>query len=133
VNDPALCEAIIATGKPTLISLGMFPWQEKGMPFKGDTLVYFYCVSSYPSLLEEIKMPEFSAEGFLGYSDHTVGIAACLHAVSRGATYLEKHFTLNKSRQHETEKAHLGAMDMDELRQLRSLADDIARLRRAGE
>ena len=29
---------------------------------------------------------------FDGFSDHTIGIAACLHAVSKGAKIIEKHF-----------------------------------------
>lgn len=126
VADEKLCAAIIATGKPTLISLGNYPWQEKGLPFKADNLVYFYCVSNYPALLEEIQMPKFEESQFLGYSDHTIGIGASLFAVARGAHFIEKHFTLNKANQFRTEKAHLGAMDADELRQLRNLADDIA-------
>ena len=32
-----------------------------------------------------------------GYSDHTLGIETCLLAISRGATIIEKHFTLDKS------------------------------------
>ena len=31
----------------------------------------------------------------MGYSDHTVGIEACLIAVSLGAEIIEKHFTLD--------------------------------------
>lgn len=30
-----------------------------------------------------------------GYSDHTQGISAALMAVARGATIIEKHFTLS--------------------------------------
>jgi sialic acid synthase SpsE len=133
VGDTKLCEAVIATGKPVLISLGNYPWREKGFPYKAKNIVYFYCVSNYPTQLEEVDMPDFGSDGLLGYSDHTVGIGACLYAVARGATYLEKHFTLNKASQHQTEKAHLGAMDVDELRQLRNLADDIAQLNFKGK
>ncbi len=32
----------------------------------------------------------------IGYSDHTIGIEACLAAVALGATVIEKHFTLDK-------------------------------------
>ena len=35
----------------------------------------------------------FSSEKFYGYSDHTIGIDACLIAISRGAKMIEKHFT----------------------------------------
>lgn len=129
VIDENLCRAIIATGKPVFISLGMYDWQTKGWPYKGDNLIYFYCVSKYPTLLHEIEMPEFALGSFLGYSDHTIGIAACLFAVSRGARYIEKHFTLNKGRQGFTEQAHACSMDFDDLRRLRELTDSLSILR----
>lgn len=132
VADRKLCHAVISTGKPVYISLGKHDWQKSGLPYQEENLVYFHCVTNYPTLLDEIQMPSFSDDGVLGYSDHTIGLGACLYAVSRGALYLEKHFTLDKARQTATEKAHLGAMDADELARLRSLVDDIATLRRRG-
>ena len=32
----------------------------------------------------------------VGYSDHSIGVAAAVTAVSMGADVIEKHFTLNK-------------------------------------
>lgn len=61
------------------------------------------CTSVYPaqdnilnlsSILEykkKFKIP-------VGYSDHSLGIEACLAAVSLGAKVIEKHFTINKKR-----------------------------------
>jgi sialic acid synthase SpsE len=132
VEDERLCNAIIATGKPVLISLGKYPWEEKGLPYKRASLSYLYCITSYPTSLEEIRMPEFGKNGFQGYSDHSIGISACVYAVARGARIVEKHFTLNKSRQISTEKGHAGAMDIDELRMLRQLADGLSLLRKVG-
>lgn len=126
VADQSLCEAVIATQKPVFVSLGK--WHEEALPFEAPNITYFYCVSQYPTMLEEISMPLFSPNTVHGYSDHSIGIGACLFAVSRGAQYLEKHFTLNKARQKTTEKAHLGAMDFEELVLLRSLVDDISAL-----
>jgi len=132
VQDEALCRAVISTGKPVFISLGMFDWS-KGLPYKGDNVTYFYCVAKYPALLEEVEMPLFTPEHIAGYSDHTIGIAACVFAISKGAQYIEKHFTLNKSSQYSTEKAHVCSMDFDELRLLRQLADSISLMRSSSQ
>lgn len=131
VQDEDLCKAIIKTGKPVLISLGNYPWQDKGFPFQETNLVYLYCVTNYPTMLEEIRMPEFSESGFLGFSDHTLGISASLYAVSKGAIYIEKHFTLNKGLQKGMEKGHAGSMDMEDLKRLRELSDAFLLLRQS--
>ena len=62
---------------------------------------------------------------FSGISDHSLGIAAALLAASRGAKYLEKHFTINHSGQRSNEKAHLGAMTVDELRDIKRISGDM--------
>ena len=41
-------------------------------------------------------MPDFTNSNIKGYSDHTIGTAP-VYAVSKGAEYIEKHFTCNKS------------------------------------
>ena len=32
----------------------------------------------------------------VGFSDHTIGVGACLASIALGATVIEKHFTLDK-------------------------------------
>jgi N,N'-diacetyllegionaminate synthase len=57
------------------------------------------------SIFTQEKYPEYHVElpdhfgrcCWYGYSDHSCGIEACLLAVSRGAQYIEKHFTLDKT------------------------------------
>jgi N,N'-diacetyllegionaminate synthase len=41
-------------------------------------------------------MAQIDFSSYSGFSDHTVGIDACLIALSRGARIIEKHFTLSK-------------------------------------
>jgi sialic acid synthase SpsE len=101
-DNPDLCRAIIAEGKPTYISLGM--WEGEAFPFgppDNQRLFYIWCKSLYPALPADLKdLPaRFGGAGFYGYSDHCLGIDACLLAISRGAKYIEKHFTLNKDSQ----------------------------------
>ena len=96
-EDKNLCKKIIQTGKTVFVSLGMHDYKKKGLPFKNKNVIYFYCVSKYPTNLNEINMPDFKENKLIqGFSDHTIGIGACIYAVSRGAKYLEKHFSNNK-------------------------------------
>ena len=55
-----------------------------------------YCISEYPVYPDGLKLPA-KFDSYIGYSDHTHGIEACLLAVSRGADYIEKHVCLDKT------------------------------------
>ena len=52
----------------------------------------------------------------IGYSDHTIGVEACLCAVSLGARIIEKHITLDKNFQKFRD--HKISSDFNELKQL---------------
>ena len=82
---------------------------------KYDHAIYLYCVAKYPTRVDEFSMPDFANSIFHGISDHTLGNAGAFYASAHGAQYLEKHYTIRKSFQFETEKAHLGSMDMQDL------------------
>jgi len=51
----------------------------------------------------------------VGYSDHTLGTEVAIAAVARGATVIEKHFTLNRSLPGPD---HLASLEPAELKQL---------------
>ncbi len=131
VKNKELCEKIISLKKRTIISLGMYDYEKLGKPFEGDKIEYLYCVSKYPTNLKEIEMPNFEDKNsiFKGYSDHTIGIAAAIFAVSKGALVIEKHFSNNKSLNVETQLAHVCSMNSDELENLRNIADSITLLK----
>ena len=124
-DDMNLCKEIISTKKKIIISLGMYDYKNKGLPFEEDNISYLYCVAKYPTQLYEINMPNFKDKDtfFSGYSDHSVGIDGCLFALARGAKIIEKHFSNNKSLNVETQAAHTGAMDFNDLQELRRLSD----------
>lgn len=95
VENRELCERILGTGKETFVSLGF--WSGNNVPFQIRNAQYLYCVPKYPCDLKDLDLPlEFSKSPYSGFSDHTLGIEAALVAVGRGATIIEKHFTLNK-------------------------------------
>jgi sialic acid synthase SpsE len=90
-------QEIINTGKLIFVSLGM---TSEVAPFGiSKNISYFWCKSEYPAYPWNLtKMPKFFLDSVVdGYSDHSVGIEVPLMAIMRGATIIEKHFTLDKS------------------------------------
>lgn len=96
-----------------------------------------YCSSDYPTYPEDFEMPDVDYEStvgafggrmneYFGYSDHTHGIAACLLAVARGARYIEKHFTLNKTSQ--TIRDHPFSATPDEFRTMVDIGREMSKL-----
>lgn len=130
-DDLSLCKKIVKLNKKTFISLGMYNFEKK-IPFNEKNITYFYCVSKYPTNLAEIKMPDFKSSIYKGFSDHTIGIAACIYAATRGAEYIEKHFSNNHSMGVDTQMGHVCSMDFDQLSNLRKLCDSIT-LMKSGE
>src|SRR5690606_3348756 len=130
-QKPDLAEKIIATGKRTLVSLGMYDWETKGVPYKAKNAEYLYCVSKYPGTLEDVKIPDFNTHPFfVGYSDHTPGNTAVYCAIMRGAKVIEKHFTTSKALQQDTEKGHFCSMDTNDLAAIRNFSDEFMILNR---
>ena len=103
----------------------MYDYEKNGKPFEDNSNVfYLYCVAKYPTALEEIKCLTFIIS-FSGYSDHTIGISACLYAVAKGAKILEKHFSNSKAMNVETQLGHTGSMNMGDLMLIRELSDNL--------
>jgi len=123
VQDEDLCRSILATGKETFLSLGL--WTGKGVPYPAANARYLLCVTKYPCPLADIRMPaDFSRSVYCGFSDHTLGIEAALIAMARGATVIEKHFTLNKGL---AGPDHVCSMTPDELATLSRLGREVER------
>ena len=66
-----------------------------------EKVTLMHCTSQYPTPFSEVNLrcmeTMHSAFGInVGYSDHTTGSAISIAAVARGATVIEKHFTLDK-------------------------------------
>jgi len=104
-NDfAALIAAAADTGRPVVVSGGMTDLD--GMRAardlvqgRGAEFAALHCVSAYPTEPEHASLATIPAlaaglGATVGYSDHTLGIEACVLAVALGARILEKHFTL---------------------------------------
>jgi N-acetylneuraminate synthase len=108
IVDLPLIRRVARTGKPAIMSTGMATlgeiteavrtFQEAG----GAQLALLKCTSSYPAAPEDMNLRTIPhlAETFhvpVGLSDHTLGIAAPVAAVTLGACIVEKHFTLSRA------------------------------------
>ncbi|MGE5503348.1 MAG: N-acetylneuraminate synthase family protein [Actinomycetota bacterium] len=121
IADTALWNRLAATGKPVLASLGW--WKEPQFPQVPAAAVEFlYCISKYPTPLEDLHLASVDFRRYRGFSDHTVGISAAVAAFALGAAIIEKHFTLDKTMYGPD---HEGSMTPDELRTLAGMRDDI--------
>lgn len=106
-----LLKTLAATGKPLIISTGMATADEVALAIgtlgAGDNICVLHCVSSYPTSLMKANLLRMGLLGgmvvvgkqkhLVGYSDHTQGLTAASIAIARGASIVEKHFTLDKT------------------------------------
>jgi len=122
-ND--LIGAVAATGKPMLVSLGK--WGRSGLPdIKASGGVhYLYCIAKYPPELSEVHLKKADFDVYAGFSDHTIGTAAAIAAMARGARVIEKHFTLDKSMYGPD---HTGSATPQELAQMCAFRDDAEKI-----
>lgn len=112
-NFQQLLAAVAATGKPILLSTGMADLagikkscriiENAGLPGKTRSeIALLHCVSAYPTPAEEANLSAIATLAretgrVVGYSDHTLGIAAAALSIGVGARIVEKHFTLSKT------------------------------------
>lgn len=106
--DLELIAKAASTGKPVIMSTGMATLAEiaEAVQVAYDSgaraLALLHCISGYPTPVEEanIRRIDELAKRFdvpVGFSDHTLGITTAIAAVARGASIIEKHFTLRRS------------------------------------
>ncbi len=107
VTNLPLIRRIAEAMKPIIMSVGMASLGEIEAALDvirstgNDEVVLMHCVANYPAELVDThlrRIPKLRQVFGLpvGYSDHTISPWPCLAAVALGATFIEKHFTLNK-------------------------------------
>jgi N-acetylneuraminate synthase len=79
-----------------------------------------HCTSEYPAPFDEVNLRAMDtmADAFglpVGYSDHTTGIPVAIAAVARGATMIEKHFTLDRGLPGPDHKASLEPAELTQM------------------
>jgi N,N'-diacetyllegionaminate synthase len=100
-------EAVLATGKPLLVSSGMSSFAEldelaEMFTTSNRDYAFFQCTSKYPVDFEEVGLnviDEMKARYGcpVGLSDHSGSVYPALAAMTRGADLLEAHIVFDKS------------------------------------
>ena len=85
-----------------------------------DRVVLLHCVSSYPvkethANILSVKYLKDKFKLFTGYSNHVIGINACLASICTGARVIEFHFTDNKKRKFRDHQLSLDKIDVKKL------------------
>jgi N-acetylneuraminate synthase len=106
LTDHALLKLMQSTGKPLMISTGMSTMEEIDeavAELNIDTLLIAHATSAYPCATSELNLRMISTlqQKFqsvpIGYSGHEVGLATTHAAVALGATFIERHVTLDRA------------------------------------
>ncbi len=85
-----------------------------------DKVTLLHCTTEYPAPYGDVNLLAMEAMAKIfglpvGYSDHTLGIHIALAAVARGATIVEKHFTLDRNMPGPDHKASLEPRELHQL------------------
>jgi N-acetylneuraminate synthase len=105
LTDGALIDRVALTGRPVILSTGMSSMDEiragvARLPM--DRALVAHSTSAYPCEPEELnlRMIDTLAAEFgcpIGYSGHEVGLQTTVAAVVLGATFVERHITLDRA------------------------------------
>lgn len=114
-----LLEVMAETKIPIIISTGMAGKKELDEALNvisrhHNDISILHCVSQYPTepdnlnLLSIKYLKNHYPQYVIGFSDHTIGIAAPIVAVGMGAKIIEKHITIDREMKGTDQKGSLG-------------------------
>ncbi len=136
LTDYNLINEIAKLKKPIIISTGMANLKEINGALKiirkwHNKIILMYCVSSYPTKLEEVNFKKISLIknntniSNVGFSDHTVGNSAAIASISNGVRIVEKHFKLNGKNNSPDQSF---SIDENQLKNLRTEFDNLYKI-----
>lgn len=106
LTDIKLLKKMKNTKKPLIISTGMSTSEEleKAVEYiGGENLLIAHSTSTYPCTLDELNLKVIEALKMkyndipIGYSGHETGLAPTWAAVVLGASFIERHITLDRA------------------------------------
>ena len=123
-----VAHALSAEAEPTSIDDVWRSWSRADWRARlNGHITLLHCTSQYPTPFAEVNLRGMDtlAQAFgltVGYSDHTEGILIPVAAVARGAKFIEKHFTLDRSLPGPDHKASLEPAELTQMvRDIRAL------------
>ena len=133
ITNLPMLEVVGGLGLPVILSTGMADLTEVDAAVATlrraglADLVLLQCVSDYPAdpagmNLRVMDTYQRRYDVPVGLSDHTLGTHVAVAAVGRGASYVEKHFTLDRSL---AGPDHQASLDPDQLRGLIKAIRDV--------
>lgn len=124
LTDLDLLKKMKSTGKPLMISTGMSTQQqiEEAVDAVGtDDLLIAHSTSAYPCPIEalNLRMVQTLLDKYpscpIGYSGHETGLAPTEAAVALGATFVERHVTLDRAMWGTDQAASVEMVGLDRL------------------
>ncbi len=120
-----LLKTIALTNKPIILSTGMANLQEVKdsvnylQKYTNANITILHCISNYPTSLYDtnllsIRTLQKELNLDIGFSDHTLGYHSAIVAVSLGAKYIEKHFTIDTNMVGPDHKASSNPDELEE-------------------
>jgi N-acetylneuraminate synthase len=106
LTDHQLLRTMKATSRPLIISTGMSTMEEIEAAVAAvglDNLLIAHSTSSYPCPVEAINLNMIATlrrrydDPPIGYSGHEVGLSPTWAAVAMGASFVERHMTLDRA------------------------------------
>ena len=105
ITDMELLKKVADSGLPVIMSTGMSTMEQIDAAvavLPKDRLMIAHATSSYPCEPDELnlKMIPVLAERYqvpIGYSGHETGLQSTVAAVALGATFIERHVTLDRA------------------------------------
>lgn len=105
-------------GEPTRKAFATAYASQAGQDALRSKVTLLHCTTEYPSPLDDVNLRAMDSlrEAFgveIGFSDHTEGITIAIAAAARGATVIEKHFTLDRNLPGPDHKASIEPHDLE--------------------
>ena len=126
IGNVSYLRYIGSKNKPVILSTGMSTLEDINISLDAlkqggcKDITLLHCTTNYPCPMEDVNLnaidtlrKEYNLP--VGYSDHTKGIEVAIAAVSKGATVIEKHFTLDKNMEGPD---HLASTEPEEFKKM---------------